>query len=46
LKGVWCEVDVRFGSLADIRLKAMTALPPKADIARRQLDVCFVPLAD
>jgi hypothetical protein len=24
----------------------MSALPPKADIAGRQLDVCFVPRAD
>jgi hypothetical protein len=24
----------------------MSALPPKADIGRRQLDVCFVPLTD
>jgi hypothetical protein len=24
----------------------MSALPPKADIAGRQLDVCFVPKAD
>jgi hypothetical protein len=25
---------------------AMSALPPKADIAGRQFDVCFVPKAD
>jgi hypothetical protein len=25
---------------------AMSALPPKADIAGRQFDVCFVPIAD
>jgi hypothetical protein len=24
----------------------MSALPPKADIGRLQLDVCFVPIAD
>ena len=24
----------------------MSALPPKADIVRRQLDVCFVPKGD
>jgi hypothetical protein len=28
------------------RVGPMSALPPKADIASRQLDVCFVPKAD
>jgi hypothetical protein len=28
------------------RLRVMSALPPKADIAGRQLDVRFVPIAD
>jgi hypothetical protein len=27
-------------------LRTMSALPPKADIASRQFDVCFVPIAD
>jgi hypothetical protein len=28
------------------RLRVMSALPPKADIAGRQLDVRFVPITD
>src|SRR5215469_1816264 len=39
--------DVRFGSKADIgAVRAMSALPPKADIAERRRDVRFVPKAD
>src|SRR5262249_8205712 len=39
--------DVRFGSKADIgHLRAMSALPPKADIGTQPPDVRFVPKAD
>ena len=39
--------DVRFGSLAHILTsRAMSALPPKADIRQRALDVRHVPEPD
>jgi hypothetical protein len=38
---------VRFGSKPDMTPEfAMSAFPPKADIAGRRLDVRFVPIAD
>jgi hypothetical protein len=41
------EVNVRFGSKTDIVvIEAMSALPPKADINRWRIEVCFVPKAD
>jgi hypothetical protein len=38
--------NVRFGSKADGDVRVMSALPPKADIAKRRWDVRFVPKAD
>src|SRR6516164_4314060 len=40
--------DVRFGSKADIarKVRLMSALPPKADIPKRDWHVRFVPLAE
>jgi hypothetical protein len=41
------SADVRFGSIADIvAVRWMSALPPKADMNQRALNVCFLPLAD
>ena len=38
---------VRFGSLADIwQVRAMSSLPPIADICQRARDVRLVPVAD
>jgi hypothetical protein len=40
----YSAMNVRFGSKADIDwYTLMSAIPPKADIAGRQLDVCFGP---
>ena len=41
------HAHVRFGSKADIALRLlMSALPPKADIRRRNRHVRFVPIPD
>jgi hypothetical protein len=37
---------VRFGSKADMHVRVVSALPPKADIAERECHVRFVPKAD
>src|SRR5262245_58520014 len=41
------DIEVRFGSIADIRIAhAMSALPPKADMCGAVVHVCFGPIAD
>ena len=43
----FCTAHVRFGSIADIGCaRAMSALPPKADIGTQLWNVRFVPKAD
>jgi hypothetical protein len=37
---------LRRRSKEDRQVSVMSALPPKADIPRRERDVCFVPKAD